>query len=73
MDNETMLKWLGERIRYGRKEKKISLDALAVLCEIDKANLSRIEAGKINVTILTLNKIAHHIYGDLGTLFSNEK
>lgn len=73
MDNETVLKWLGERIRYGRKQKKMSLDALAALCDIDKANLSRIEAGKINITILTLNKIALQLYGDLGTLFSAEE
>lgn len=34
---------------------------LARLCKLEKANMSRIEAGKTNFTILTLKKISHSL------------
>lgn len=72
MENEPLLIWLGKRIRKKREREKQSLETLAALCDIDKANLSRIEAGKVNLTILTLNKIAQKLFGSLSGLFSEQ-
>jgi transcriptional regulator with XRE-family HTH domain len=73
MKDDVILSWLGNRIKQGRKEKKLSLGALAADCEIDKANLSRIESGKVNITVLTLNKIATRLFGSLQAMFGTEQ
>lgn len=69
MSDEKYLKQLGSRIRNKRIERKLSQDKLAALCDMEKANLSRIETGKTNTTILTLRKISKALFGNLSELF----
>jgi len=69
MTDEKYLIQLGSRIRSKRLEKNLSQDKLAALCDIEKANLSRIETGKTNITILTLRKISKVLFGHLSELF----
>jgi putative transcriptional regulator len=57
-ENEEYLKQLGDKIRKIRMRKKITQTELANLCEFEKSNLARIEAGGTNPTIKTLKKIA---------------
>ncbi len=52
------LEKLGANIRRFRKERNMSLDTLAALCDYEKANLSRIESGKTNATVFTLYNIS---------------
>ena len=49
---------LGNAIRTTRKSKGLTQQNIAALCDSEKANLSRIESGKTNSTIITLKKIA---------------
>lgn len=49
---------VGRKIREVRKSKHLNQQALADLCNFEKSNMSRIEAGKTNLTIKTLGKIA---------------
>lgn len=49
---------IGERIRFLRESKGISQQNLAAICNFEKGNLSRIEAGRTNPTISTLYKIS---------------
>ena len=49
---------LGCAIRTTRKTKGLTQQNIAALCDSEKANLSRIESGKTNSTIITLKKIA---------------
>ena len=49
---------IGKRIRDLRESKGISQQNLAAVCNFEKANLSRIEAGRTNPTISTLYKIS---------------
>ena len=49
---------LGSRIKHFRKEKGITQQELASLCDFEKASMSRIESGKTNVSILTLRKVS---------------
>jgi transcriptional regulator with XRE-family HTH domain len=58
MSKEAFLLKLGAKIRKTRKEKNLSLDKLAALCDYEKANLSRIESGKTNTTVITLYNIS---------------
>jgi transcriptional regulator with XRE-family HTH domain len=49
---------IGHRIRELRESKGISQQNLAAICNFEKANLSRIEAGRTNPTVSTLYKIS---------------
>jgi transcriptional regulator with XRE-family HTH domain len=57
MKKEVVLIRIGMIIRKIREEKKISQQDLAAACNFEKSNMSRIEAGKTNLTIGTLLKI----------------
>lgn len=48
---------VGKRIRFFRKERGLSQEKLALKAGMDRAYLAGIEAGKRNVTILSLEKI----------------
>lgn len=69
MSDEKYLLTIGRKIREKRKEKKLSQDEVAALCDIEKANLSRIENGKTNSTILTLRKISLVLFNHTSELF----
>lgn len=49
---------LGQAIRRTRLEKEVSQEQLALLAEIDRSHLGRIERGDNNVAVLTLARIA---------------
>ena len=49
---------LGNAIRHTRERKGISQEALALLAEVDRSYVGRVERGDNNVAILTLAKIA---------------
>lgn len=49
---------IGERIRILRESKGITQQDLAAACNFEKANMSRIEAGRTNPTVSTLYKIS---------------
>lgn len=49
---------IGQLIRKSRKDKQISQEKLALLCNIDRSYLGRIERGEVNITVLKLYEIA---------------
>jgi transcriptional regulator with XRE-family HTH domain len=58
MENNKFQEALGQRIKRIRLGKNMSQTLLAGKCGIEKANLSRIESGQANPTVLTLSKIS---------------
>lgn len=58
MENDVFLKKLGGNIKKIRLEKGLSQVELGHLCDFEKSAMNRIEAGRTNVTILNLKKIA---------------
>jgi transcriptional regulator with XRE-family HTH domain len=58
MSDPKFLATLGARIKQIRYEKKMTQVELAILCQFEKASMSRIESGRTNPTILTLKKIS---------------
>jgi len=50
---------LGRAIRDVRRSKGISQEKLALLSEVDRSYVGRVERGDNNVAILTLNRLAN--------------
>ncbi|AGI22754.1 hypothetical protein H681_04370 [Pseudomonas sp. ATCC 13867] len=63
-----MAKALGERIRSQRKVCRISQDALALACSIDRSYMGRIERGEVNITVEKLYRIAGELACDPSSL-----
>ena len=55
---EQVLKNIGGRIKEIRENKGMSQQSLADACNFEKSNMSRIEAGRTNLTVRTLYKIS---------------
>lgn len=61
IDKEELQVAIGKRIKILREDKQIPQQDLAAKCNIEKSNLSRLEAGGTNPTIYTLYKIAENL------------
>ena len=55
---QSQLKQFGQHLRELRKKASLSLNDMSYLSKYDKAKLSRIENGKINITLSTLSELA---------------
>lgn len=55
---DTLAKALGKLIRAERKACRVSQDALALACNIDRSYMGRIERGEVNITVEKLYRIA---------------
>jgi transcriptional regulator with XRE-family HTH domain len=64
---------LGKRIKTLREMKGVSQQELASICDFEKSNMSRLEAGRTNPTILTLLKICAALSIDLPDLVNINK
>lgn len=68
MDYEQKISEIASRIRTIRKSQKITIQELAYRCDMERSNMSRIEAGKTNLTIKTLCKICTALHMEFSTL-----
>lgn len=59
---------LGEAIRRIRKAKSVSQERLALLSEVDRSYVGRVERGDNNVALLTLVKLAAALDISVATL-----
>ena len=48
------IKLISNKIRELRKEKQMTVQELAYRCDMERSNLSRIEAGRTNLTVKTM-------------------
>lgn len=60
---------LGLRIRQLREAAALTLDAASGRADLDLAHWQKIEAGKVNVTLATLLRIANALDASLNALF----
>lgn len=59
MENrQAVLERIGSNVRHFRAKKKLSLRELSYLCNIDNSKISKIEGGRVNITVATLLEIA---------------
>lgn len=68
--NDKFLISLGKRIRKLRLEKGLSMDELALECDLEKSQIYRIENGKISSQVKTINLIAEGLQVSLSELFT---
>ncbi len=55
----TLSRLIGDNIRAKRKNLNIKQDELALLAEIDRSYMGRIERGEVNITVDKLYQIAN--------------
>ena len=72
MTDTKFLTTLGARIKELRLSKAMTQNDLATQCDFEKASMSRIEAGKTNITILTLHKISKALAIDITEFFKTD-
>jgi DNA-binding XRE family transcriptional regulator len=58
VDPKWIQKRFGERVRALRKEKDISQEALALVCDLDRAYIGGVERGERNISLVNIYKIA---------------
>ena len=64
---------IGDKIKHFRGVKGLSQKEVAVSIGIDQAQYSRIESGKVEPTVSSLEKIAEALGVDISELFSKAK
>ena len=57
MKQPDLLLKMGEKIRFIRMKKKMTQNDLAIECDFEKASMSRLESGRSNPTVRTLQKV----------------
>ena len=67
-ENNT-LKKIGKRIQELRELQNLSQQDFAAKINYDKSNMSRLEAGKTNMTVTTLEKVSKALNVELIELF----
>jgi ribosome-binding protein aMBF1 (putative translation factor) len=70
MSDNTLQITVGKQIQKLRELKGISQQDLAAKCNFEKSNMSRLEAGRVNPTLSTLEKVAKALDVTLAELFS---
>ena len=68
MKNSLQIK-VGKRIQEIRIEKNLSQQDLAAKCNFEKSNMSRLEAGRSNATLSTLEVVSTALEVDVIELF----
>ena len=51
--------YISTRIKELRKERKLTVQELAYRCDMERSNLSRIKAGRTNLTVKTICSICN--------------
>lgn len=54
MDYQDEIRYISARIKELRKERMLTVQELAYRCDMERSNLSRIEAGRTNLTVKTM-------------------
>ena len=67
-DNSLQIQ-VGKRIQKLREIKGISQQDLADKCNFEKSNMSRLEAGRVNPSLSTLEKVANALEVNIIELF----
>lgn len=69
LDSTLQIK-VGKQIQKIRELKGISQQDLAAKCNFEKSNMSRLEAGRVNPTLSTLDKICKALEINISELFN---
>ena len=70
MEDNILQICVGKQIRKIRESKDVSQQELAAKCNFEKSNMSRLEAGRVNPTLATLEKVAKALDVTLAEIFT---
>ncbi|HTK21048.1 MAG TPA: helix-turn-helix transcriptional regulator [Mucilaginibacter sp.] len=56
-DKEILIQF-GKRLKFLRQTKKLTLRKMALLCNVEYADIQRYENGKLNITLLSISELA---------------
>lgn len=73
LEKQDFQKKIGKRVRQLREVKNISQVELAYLCDFEKSNMNRIEAGNTSTNTYTLYKICNALEINLRDFFDFEQ
>ena len=59
MNYQDEILYISTRIKELMKERKLTVQELAYRCDMERSNLSRIEAGRTNLTVKTICSICN--------------
>ena len=62
-------KRFGERVRELRKKKRLSQEALALACDLDRSYIGGVERGERNISLINIYKIARALGTAVKDLF----
>ena len=68
-DKETLKKF-GENLRKLRDARNLSLRDVSINCNIDNGQISKIEQGQVNITLITLLELAKGLNVDPNELLN---
>ena len=68
LDYQEEVAYISNRIRQLRKEKHLTVQELAYRCDMERSNMSRIEAGRTNLTVKTMCLICNALCVNLRDL-----
>lgn len=69
IDYNDEIRRIALRIKQLRKDRKLTVQELAYRCDMERSNLSRLEAGRSNPTVKTLCIICNALDVDIRKLF----
>jgi transcriptional regulator with XRE-family HTH domain len=72
MKEPDLLIKMGERIKDIRMKKKMTQNDLAIDCQFEKASMSRLESGRSNPTVRTLQRVCKALDVDIIELFKDQ-
>lgn len=70
IDSLEIQKSFGLKVQYLRREKGLSQEKFALLIDMDRTYLASVEAGKRNISIKNIQKIAYGLGVSLSELFN---
>jgi transcriptional regulator with XRE-family HTH domain len=73
MTKEELQKSIGQTIKELRELRNISQQELAAACNFEKSNMSRIEAGRSNITLYTLYTVSSALNIEMHQLLKSIK
>lgn len=65
---ENLITRFGLRVRELRKQKEMTMEALALKSGLSYRQISRIELGKVNPSLTTIYQVAHGLEIDVSSL-----
>lgn len=73
MDNNSILKLVGAKVRAIRKRRGLTQEQLAEMIDTQHSYIGYVERGEQNITLITLEKIANALKVDSRSLFDYEE